>query len=50
VSAKALGSNLRYNEICEAYEQMQVKWPHERKVQQLADLLQQEEEENGDDD
>ena len=40
VSAKTLGSALRYNEACETYEQMQLKWHHEQKVKDLADLLQ----------
>jgi transcriptional regulator with XRE-family HTH domain len=40
VSAKQLGSNLRYNEACETYEQMQLTWPHEGKIKVLAELLQ----------
>jgi DNA-binding XRE family transcriptional regulator/tetratricopeptide (TPR) repeat protein len=41
-AAKKLGSELRYNEACETYQQMQLKWPHERKVKALAELFQQE--------
>lgn len=39
LSTKELGSALRYNEACETYEQMQLKWPQERKVKALVDLL-----------
>src|SRR5260370_1489028 len=39
LSAKQLGSDLRYNEVCETYEQMQVAWSHESRVKALAELL-----------
>jgi transcriptional regulator with XRE-family HTH domain len=39
-SALKLGSDLRYNEASETYQQMQLKWPHERKVKALSDLFQ----------
>jgi len=39
LSAKELGSALRYNEACETYEHMQLKWPQERNVKALVDLL-----------
>ncbi len=41
-AAKKLGSELRYNEACETYQHMQLKWPHERKVKALEELFQQE--------
>lgn len=40
-SALQLGSNLRYSEACEIYQQAHFKWPHERKVKGLAELFQQ---------
>ncbi len=39
VSARELGSDLRYNEVCETYEQMQIAWPHESRVKALGELL-----------
>lgn len=41
-SALKLGSDLRYNEACETYLQMQEKWPNEQRVKELADLFQQQ--------
>src|SRR6266536_1143369 len=38
-SARALGSDLRYNEAREIYEQMQVTWPFEQRVKALRDLF-----------
>jgi hypothetical protein len=38
-SAKKLGSDLRYSEVCETYEQMQITWPREPRVKTLAELL-----------
>lgn len=38
-SALKIGSDLRYNEVCETYLQMQFKWPHEQRVKELADLF-----------
>jgi tetratricopeptide (TPR) repeat protein len=40
-SALKLGSDLRYSEACETYQQTQLKWPHERRVKALAELFQQ---------
>ncbi len=39
VSARELGSDLRYNEVCEIYEQMQIMWPHESRMNALEELL-----------
>jgi transcriptional regulator with XRE-family HTH domain len=38
-AALALGSDLRYNETCEIYEQAQTKWPHEQRVKNLGELF-----------
>jgi len=38
-AALTLEAELRYGEACEIYQQMQEKWPHERRVQTLADLF-----------
>lgn len=38
-SALTLGSDLRYNEACETYEHMQAKWPQEKRVKELVQLL-----------
>jgi transcriptional regulator with XRE-family HTH domain len=40
ISALHLGSDLRYSEACETYQQMHMKWPHERSVKALAELFQ----------
>lgn len=40
-SALKLGSDLRYNETCEIYQQMQEMWPGEQRVKALAELFQQ---------
>ena len=40
-SALELGSALRFSEASETYQQMQLKWPHERSVKALAELFQQ---------
>lgn len=34
-AALQLGSDLRYSEACETYQQMQLKWPHEPKIKSL---------------
>lgn len=39
-SALQLGSDLRQNEASETYQQMRLKWPHERKVKALQELFQ----------
>lgn len=39
-SALKLGSDLRYHEACEIYQQMQEKWPGEQKVKVLTELFQ----------
>jgi hypothetical protein len=31
----ALGSDLHHTEACDIYQQMHIKWPHERRVKQL---------------
>ncbi|MGB8344099.1 MAG: hypothetical protein WCD86_04400 [Ktedonobacteraceae bacterium] len=36
-------SKLRYNEVCEIYSQMCTRWPHEKRVLELEDLLRREE-------
>lgn len=41
-SALQLGSSLRFSEASETYQQMLLKWPHERSVKALAELFQQE--------
>ena len=38
--AKALGSQKRYSEAQEAYQQMVVKWPKEQVVKDIAGLFQ----------
>ncbi len=38
-AALKLGSNLRYQEASEIYDQMLLKWPHEQKVRGLEDLF-----------
>jgi transcriptional regulator with XRE-family HTH domain len=38
-AARALGSRLRYNEICKVYVQMQTKWSHEPSVKALEELF-----------
>ena len=39
-SALKIGSNLRYNEASETYENMRTLWPNETKVKSLAELFQ----------
>ena len=39
-SALQLGSDLRHNEASETYQQMRLRWPHERKVKTLQELFQ----------
>ena len=41
-SALQLGSDLRFSEASETYQQMQLKWPHERSVKALAELFRQD--------
>jgi hypothetical protein len=41
LAALKLGSDLRYNEVCEIYVQMQSKWKNETPVKRLAELFQQ---------
>jgi transcriptional regulator with XRE-family HTH domain len=41
-SALQLGSDLRFSEASETYQQMQLKWPYERSVKALAELFQQD--------
>ena len=36
-----LGSDLRYSEASETYQQMQLTWPHERRIKALEELFQQ---------
>ncbi|HLQ28613.1 MAG TPA: helix-turn-helix transcriptional regulator [Ktedonobacteraceae bacterium] len=38
-SAKALGSQLRYYQSYDIYQQMLVKWPHEQQLKELTDLF-----------
>lgn len=40
-SALQLGSDLRFSEASETYQQMQLTWPHERRIKGLAELFQQ---------
>jgi tetratricopeptide (TPR) repeat protein len=37
--ALQLGSDLRYSEACETFQQVQIKWPRERRVKALAELF-----------
>lgn len=39
-AAQRLGSELRYNEACEIYQQAHMKWPNEGRVRNLATLFQ----------
>lgn len=40
-AASKIGSDLRFNEVCETYLLMQNKWKHEPRVKSLAEFLQQ---------